>query len=148
MPKMSAERSPKRSGLKQQVEGVGLSQTSRCCWSLANALWLLLSAASLAFCVSLSVKTSQLEERILHLENGKGDTLPYRSPSSEADRMRLLAQDRVEQLLSQRSYEDAGKRRVAREAPTACNCPAGPPGKRGRRGRNGEPGPPVSTFAV
>ncbi|GCB61574.1 hypothetical protein scyTo_0007073 [Scyliorhinus torazame] len=92
---------------------------------MSNALWFLLSVGSLAFCISLSVKTSQLEERILDLEIVKGDTLPHRAPSIAADRMRLLVQERVEQLLSQRSYEDSAKRRAAREAPSDCNCPAG-----------------------
>ncbi|XP_072410511.1 collagen alpha-1(XXV) chain-like isoform X2 [Chiloscyllium punctatum] len=129
MPKMSAERSPKRSVSEQQQQqqqlgAAGLSQSSRCSWCLGNALWLLLSAASLAFCVSLSVKTSQLEERILHLETGHGEPPAHRSASLPADRMRLLVQDRVEQLLNQGSHEDAGKRRTAREAPTSCDCPA------------------------
>ncbi|XP_078400924.1 collagen alpha-1(XXV) chain-like [Cetorhinus maximus] len=131
MPKMSTERSPKRREAKQQVEDMGVTQSpalaqgSRCCWTLSNAIWFTLSVGSLAFCISLSVKTSQLEERILDLENVKGDTQPHRGPSLAADRMRLLVQDRVEQLLGQRSYEDAARHRTAREAPADCNCPAG-----------------------
>ncbi|XP_069779209.1 collagen alpha-1(XXV) chain-like [Narcine bancroftii] len=136
MPKASTERSSNR-----QVEGAGAARSPSPglggCWTLYNVL----SLGSVAFCICLSVKTSQLEERILDLENVKGDALlPPLSPSSAADRMRVLVQERVDHLLNQRFHEDTVRRRHAREVSTECSCPAGPPGKRGRRGRNGEPG--------
>ncbi|XP_072920098.1 collagen alpha-1(XXV) chain-like [Hemitrygon akajei] len=141
MPKASTERSSKR-----QVEAAAVAWSLappgvRGCWSLSSALWSLLSLGSVAFCICLSVKTSQLEERILDLENVKGAALlPPLDTGSAADRMRVLVQEKVEHLLSQQKFhEDAAKRRTVREASTECNCPAGPPGKRGRRGRNGEP---------
>ncbi|XP_051896495.1 collagen alpha-1(XXV) chain-like [Pristis pectinata] len=140
MPKTSVERSSKR-----QVEGAGAARSPalgvRGCWTLSSAVWSVLSLGSVAFCICLSVKTSQLEERILDLENVKGAALlPPLGPGSAADRMRVLVQERVDHLLSQRFHEESARRRTAREASTDCSCPAGPPGKRGRRGRNGEPG--------
>ncbi|XP_067832118.1 collagen alpha-1(XXV) chain-like [Heptranchias perlo] len=141
MSKMSTELSSEQTEDQKQVEGAGATPSPGgwCCRTLSNALWFVLSVGSVAFCICLSVKTSQLEERIFVLEKVKGDTLPHPGPSASADRMRLFVQEKVDQLLSQRSYEDAGKRRTAREASYECNCPAGPPGKRGRRGRNGVP---------
>ncbi|XP_078252371.1 collagen alpha-1(XXV) chain-like [Rhinoraja longicauda] len=142
MPKASTERVCKR-----QVEAGGTAGSRALalrgmCWSLPSVLWSVLSLGSVAFCICLSVKTSQLEERILDLESVKGDVvLPPLSPGSAADRMRVLVQERVDHLLSQpRFHEGEARRRSAREASAECNCPAGPPGKRGRRGRNGEPG--------
>ncbi|KAJ8272014.1 hypothetical protein COCON_G00108730 [Conger conger] len=118
------------------------------CRTFTSVLSLLFSVASLAYCVFLSVQTSEIRERVAELENGNAELLYRPVPGLALDKLNSMIHDRVDQLLSQRSYEHFAKMRIARQAPADCNCPPGPPGKRGRRGKDGEAGPSVSTAAA
>uniref|UniRef100_H3AKF1 Uncharacterized protein n=1 Tax=Latimeria chalumnae TaxID=7897 RepID=H3AKF1_LATCH len=101
----------------------------RCCNSssrtLASVLAGLLSVISLAYCIALNLKTTELHERLFALENGKADLLYYQAPGFSMDQLNTAVRERVDQLLSQRSYEHLAKIRIAREAPPECSCPAG-----------------------
>uniref|UniRef100_W5MZD7 Uncharacterized protein n=1 Tax=Lepisosteus oculatus TaxID=7918 RepID=W5MZD7_LEPOC len=126
-------------------EKAGSQRQDYCCRTFANALSFTFSLVSVAFCIFLGIQTSVIKERVFALETGSGQLLYHQVPGFSVDQLNSMIQERVDELLAQRSYEHLAKIRTARQAPPDCNCPAGPPGKRGRRGRNGEPGPPVST---
>ncbi|KAJ8339779.1 hypothetical protein SKAU_G00344120 [Synaphobranchus kaupii] len=126
----------------EDMERKAASHTRQSCSrTFAGFLSLSFSVASLAYCVFLSVQTSEIRERMAELENGNAEFLYRPFPGFALDKLNSMIHDRVDQLLSQRSYEHLAKMRIARQAPAECNCPPGPPGKRGRRGRDGEPGP-------
>ncbi|XP_063281880.1 collagen alpha-1(XXV) chain-like [Pelobates fuscus] len=108
--------------------------------TLPNVLAFVLSVLSLAFCLYLNIKSNDLHGRIWAVEHGKSGDLSFHVPGLSVDQLNSIVQEKVDQLLSQRSYEHMAKIRISREAPAECNCPAGPPGQRGKRGRRGEPG--------
>lgn len=100
------------------------------------------SVASVAFCIFLSISGADIKNRVVDLESAKGEHTFTRAPGYSVEDFNSLIEERVDELLSQRSYENFVKIRTARQTSPECNCPPGPPGKRGRRGRNGDPGPP------
>ncbi|XP_053559511.1 collagen alpha-1(XXV) chain-like [Bombina bombina] len=118
------------------------------CWAknVLNMGTLVLSLMSLAWCLYINVKTSDLQGRVLSIEHGKSGEISLQVPGFSMDQLNSIVQEKVDRLLSQRSYEHMAKIRVSRDAPAECNCPAGPPGQRGKRGRRGEAGPPVSIL--
>ncbi|KAJ7327052.1 hypothetical protein JRQ81_016811, partial [Phrynocephalus forsythii] len=94
----------------------------------------LLSVLSVASCVYLGVKMSDLQGRVFLLEAVQGDLSSSSSssaaavaysplPGSSLDQLNSLVQEKVERLLAQKSYEHMAKIRIAREAPPECNCP-------------------------
>ncbi|KAG5849489.1 hypothetical protein ANANG_G00111000 [Anguilla anguilla] len=96
-----------------------------CCRTFASVLSLMFSVVSLAYCVFLSVQTSEIKERVAELENGNAELLYRPVPGFALDKLNSMIHDRVDQLLSQRSYEHLAKMRVARQAPADCSCPPG-----------------------
>uniref|UniRef100_A0A4W5Q7H5 Uncharacterized protein n=1 Tax=Hucho hucho TaxID=62062 RepID=A0A4W5Q7H5_9TELE len=96
-----------------------------CCPTVMNVISSLFSVASLAFCILISVQTSAITDRVLDLETGHGEQVFHRVPSFSVDQFNSLIQERVDELLSQRSYENLSKIRIARQvSPTPdCNCP-------------------------
>ncbi|KAK1345668.1 hypothetical protein QTO34_008132 [Cnephaeus nilssonii] len=88
------------------------------------ALAALLSVVAVMSCLYLGVKTNDLQARIAALESAKGD--PSIRPLPDClDQLKAVVQEKVERLLAQKSYEHMAKIRIAREAPSECNCPAG-----------------------
>ncbi|CAL8376577.1 unnamed protein product [Gadus morhua 'NCC'] len=88
----------------------------------------LCSVASMAFCVFLSINTSDVTRRIVDLESRIGEPNLIRPVGYSVDDFNILIRDRVDELLSQRSYENLAKIRIARQADTTeCNCPPGQP---------------------
>ncbi|EPQ11562.1 Collagen alpha-1(XXV) chain [Myotis brandtii] len=84
----------------------------------------LLSVVAVMSCLYLGVKTNDLQARIAALESAKGD--PSIRPLPDClDQLKAVVQEKVERLLAQKSYEHMAKIRIAREAPSECNCPAG-----------------------
>ncbi|EFB16735.1 hypothetical protein PANDA_005129 [Ailuropoda melanoleuca] len=89
-----------------------------------TALAALLSVVAVMSCLYLGVKTNDLQARIAALESAKGDPSIHLLPDG-LDQLKAMVQEKVEQLLAQKSYEHMAKIRIAREAPSECNCPAG-----------------------
>lgn len=88
------------------------------------ALAALLSVVAILSCLYLGVKTNDLQARIAALESAKGaPSIPLLSDTE--DQLKAMVQEKVERLLAQKSYEHMAKIRIAREAPSECNCPAG-----------------------
>ncbi|XP_060039922.1 collagen alpha-1(XXV) chain-like [Erinaceus europaeus] len=85
----------------------------------------LLASAALLACLYLGVKTSRLQARIAALESAQGDPLSVPWQPQYLDQLKATVQEKVERLLAQKSYEHMAKIRIAREAPSECNCPAG-----------------------
>ncbi|XP_063811894.1 collagen alpha-1(XXV) chain-like [Pseudophryne corroboree] len=106
--------------------------------TVPSVLALVLSLLSLASCLYLNVKSIDLQGRMWALEHGQSGEV-FHVPGLSVDQLNSIVQEKVDRLLSQRSYENMAKIRISREAPADCNCPAGPPGQRGKRGRRGEP---------
>ncbi|KAJ8399357.1 hypothetical protein AAFF_G00413950 [Aldrovandia affinis] len=120
----AAERSTQHARSAEDMERKAVSRARpRCCRAFASVLSLLFSVASLAYCVFLSVQTSEIRTRVAELENGNAELLYRPVPGFAMDTLNSLIHDRVDQLLSQRSYEHLAKIRVARQAPPDCNCP-------------------------
>ncbi|XP_062826381.1 collagen alpha-1(XXIII) chain-like [Anolis carolinensis] len=111
---------------------------------VAVGLSLLFSLLSVGACLLLSAKTSRLQGRLLALEE---ELVAGRSPAAEsplAGQPWLAAlQPQVDELLREKLNEGLAKLRTARETPSECRCPPGPPGRRGKPGRRGEPGKPL-----
>ncbi|MEE6460464.1 hypothetical protein FKM82_000973 [Ascaphus truei] len=101
--------------------GDGLS-----CWgrTLPSVLALVLSLLSLASCLYLNAKTGDLQGRVWAAEHGKDGGVSFQVPGFSVDQLNSIVQEKVDRLLSQRSYEHMAKIRVSREAPAECNCPA------------------------
>ncbi|XP_038851490.1 collagen alpha-1(XXV) chain-like isoform X2 [Salvelinus namaycush] len=138
--KVAETRGAHKCAEKMEREATSLKRRY-CCTTVMNIISSLLSVASLAFCILLSLQTSEIKDRVLDLETRLGEHVFHRVPGFSVDQFNSLIQERVDELLSQRSYEHFAKIRIARQVSPSpdCNCPPGSPGKRGRRGRNGEP---------
>ncbi|KAG9480206.1 hypothetical protein GDO78_011953, partial [Eleutherodactylus coqui] len=95
-----------------------------CSRTLPSVLALVLSLFSLACCVYLNVRSGDLEGRMWALEHGKSGDI-FHVPGLSVDQLNSIVQEKVDRLLSQRSYEHMAKIRISREAPAECNCPAG-----------------------
>ncbi|XP_058291696.1 collagen alpha-1(XXV) chain-like [Hylobates moloch] len=83
----------------------------------------LLSVVAVVSCLYLGVKTNDLQARIVALESAKGAPSIHLLPDT-LDHLKAMVQEKVERLLAQKSYEHMAKIRIAREAPSECNCPA------------------------
>ncbi|KAJ8262537.1 hypothetical protein GJAV_G00167540 [Gymnothorax javanicus] len=94
-----------------------------CCRTFGSVISLLFSVVSVAFSVFLSIQTSEISQRVVELETGNGEILFHQVPGFSMDRFNSLVRERVDQLLSQRTYEHMAKIRTARQAPTECDCP-------------------------
>lgn len=81
-----------------------------------NIISSLLSVASLAFCILLSLQTSEIKDRVLDLETGHGEQIFHRVPSFSVDQFNSLIQERVDELLSQVSISRALASNMARLA--------------------------------
>ncbi|TNN83933.1 Collagen alpha-1(XXV) chain [Liparis tanakae] len=93
--------------------------------ALLNIISSLCSVASVAFCILLSINAADVNNRVLHLETGNGEHSFLRAPGYSMDDFNSLIGQRVDELLSQRSYENLVKIRTARQTSPECNCPPG-----------------------
>ncbi|XP_067320902.1 collagen alpha-1(XXIII) chain-like [Anolis sagrei] len=104
-------------------------------------LSLLFSLLSVGACLLLSAKTSRLQGRLLALEEevvaGRRD--PGAESPLQGQPWLAALQPQVDELLREKLNEGLAKLRTARETPSECRCPPGPPGRRGKPGRRGEP---------
>lgn len=87
-----------------------------CCTTAMNIISSLLSVASLAFCILLSLQTSEIKDRVLDLETGHGEHVFHRVPGFSGDQFNSLIQERVDELLSQVSISRALASNMARLA--------------------------------
>ncbi|MGH0137483.1 UNVERIFIED_CONTAM: hypothetical protein FKN15_035375 [Acipenser sinensis] len=97
----------------------------RCSRTFPTVLSFILSLLCVAYCILLSVRTSEFQDRVFALETGKGELYYHRAPAFSVDQLNSMVQERVDELLAQKSYEHLAKIRIAREAPPECSCPAG-----------------------
>ncbi|KAI3376487.1 hypothetical protein L3Q82_016947 [Scortum barcoo] len=88
-----------------------------------NIISSLCSVASVAFCVLLSINAADTRSRVAGLESGEHTLI--RAPGYSLDDLNSLIEQRVDELLSQRSYENLARIRTARQASPECNCPPG-----------------------
>ena len=72
-----------------------------CRTTVFNFISSLFSVASIAFCIFLSVKTSEIKGRVVDLETGHGEHILHRVPGFSLDHFNSLIQERVDELLSQ-----------------------------------------------
>ncbi|KAJ8377845.1 hypothetical protein AAFF_G00250770 [Aldrovandia affinis] len=103
----------------------GSYKRQHCCRTFANVISFIFSVVSVAYCILLSVQTSEIRERVVELESGHGELLYHQARGFSMDQFNSLVRERVDQLLSQRSYEHLAKVRSARQAPADCSCPPG-----------------------
>ncbi|MBN3277442.1 COPA1 protein, partial [Polyodon spathula] len=115
---------PRRS---EDMESKAGSNAQRCCSrTFPNVLSCMFSLLCVAYCILLSVRTSEFQDRVYALETGQGELYDHhRAPAFSVDQLNSMVQERVDELLAQRSYEHLAKIRIAREAPPECSCPAG-----------------------
>ncbi|XP_015282519.1 PREDICTED: collagen alpha-1(XXIII) chain-like [Gekko japonicus] len=105
-------------------------------------LSLLFSLLSVGACFLLSARTSKLQGRLVALEGELASRAWSPGDQLDAEPWLALLQPQVDRVLQEKLGEGLAKLRTAREAPSECRCPPGPPGRRGKPGRRGEPGPP------
>lgn len=72
-----------------------------CCGTFVNVLACLFSFVSFAYCILLSVQTSEIKTRVAELETGNGELLYHQVPGFSMDQFNSLIQQRVDELLSQ-----------------------------------------------
>ncbi|OCT97110.1 hypothetical protein XELAEV_18009333mg [Xenopus laevis] len=95
--------------------------------TLPNVLACVFSLLSMASFLYLNMKTNDLQGRVWALQHGKSGDIAFHMPGLSMDQLNSIVQEKVDRLLSQRSYEHMAKLRISREAPADCNCPAEPP---------------------
>ncbi|XP_053150415.1 collagen alpha-1(XXIII) chain-like isoform X3 [Hemicordylus capensis] len=103
-------------------------------------LSLLFSLLSVGACFLLSAKTSTLQGRLVALEEELASRAWSPGDQLGAEPLLALLQPQVDEILQEKLGEGLAKLRTAREVPSECRCPPGPPGRRGKPGRRGEPG--------
>ncbi|KAK5848465.1 hypothetical protein PBY51_006077 [Eleginops maclovinus] len=91
--------------------------------TVLNIISSLCSVASIAFCILLSINTADVKNRVVDLESGNDEHTFIRAPGYSMDDFNSLIEQRVDELLSQRSYEQFVKIRTARQASPECSCP-------------------------
>ncbi|KTF96535.1 hypothetical protein cypCar_00035513 [Cyprinus carpio] len=95
-----------------------------CLGAIVDVMPFVFSLVSFAFCFLLSVQTSDMKDRIVDLEIGSGAGVLNPFHGISADQFNSMIQERVDELLSQRSYEHLVRIRTARQvSPPECNCP-------------------------
>ncbi|KAF3697998.1 Collagen alpha-1(XXV) chain CLAC-P Collagen-like Alzheimer amyloid plaque component [Channa argus] len=104
---------------------VAPQKRQRCRTTVLSIISSLCSVASIAFCIHLSLSTADIKERVMDLESVNGEHTYIRAPGYSMDEFNSLIQQRVDELLSQHSYENYVKIRTARQASPECNCPPG-----------------------
>ncbi|KAK6323500.1 hypothetical protein J4Q44_G00058390, partial [Coregonus suidteri] len=112
--KVSETRGAHKCAEKMEREAASLKR-QYCCTTVMNVISSLFSVASLAFCIFLSLQTSEINDRVLDLETGHGEHVFHRVSGFSVDQFNSLIQERVNELLSQRSYEHFAKIRIARQ---------------------------------
>ncbi|GLD53670.1 collagen alpha-1(XXV) chain isoform X1 [Lates japonicus] len=105
------------------MEKVAPQKRQHCRTTVPNIISSLCSVASIAFCILLSINAADIKNRVVDLESGNGERTFIRAPGYSMDDFNSLIQQRVDELLSQRSYENFVKIRTARQASPECNCP-------------------------
>ncbi|KAE8630513.1 hypothetical protein XENTR_v10000850 [Xenopus tropicalis] len=93
--------------------------------TLPSVLAFVFSLLSMASFLYLNMKTNDLQGRVWALQHGKSGDIAFHMPGLSVDQLNSIVQEKVDRLLSQRSYEHMAKLRIARDAPADCNCPAG-----------------------
>ncbi|KAF4110739.1 hypothetical protein G5714_007770 [Onychostoma macrolepis] len=97
-----------------------------CLGATVDVMQFVFSLVSFAFCFLLSVQTSDMKDRIVDLEIGSGAGVLNPFHGIAMDQFNAMIQERVDELLSQRSYEHLVRIRTARQvSPPECNCPPG-----------------------
>ncbi|XP_065152039.1 collagen alpha-1(XXV) chain-like [Paramisgurnus dabryanus] len=93
-----------------------------------------LSFISFGFCVLLYLRTSDLQTRLLSLEQQRD---PGMSSWISLEQVEPVLWSRLDQILDEKLAQRLPKIRAARDAPPSCLCPPGPPGLKGKKGRDG-----------
>ncbi|XP_051579703.1 collagen alpha-1(XXV) chain-like isoform X2 [Myxocyprinus asiaticus] len=93
--------------------------------TIVDVIPFVFSLVSFAFCFLLSIQTSEIKGRVVDLEIGSGARILSPFHGLSMDQFNSMVQERVDKLLSQRSYEHMARIRTARQASSDCNCPPG-----------------------
>ncbi|XP_054885751.1 collagen alpha-1(XXV) chain-like [Poeciliopsis prolifica] len=106
-----------------------LKQPPLSSWRNPNGIMLgmLVSLLSLGLCVLVTIRTSELQARILSLEQQRDAWM------MSLEQVEALIMNRVEQLLEEKLATQMSKTRETRDAPQSCLCPPGPPVSNTRR---------------
>ncbi|KTF92581.1 hypothetical protein cypCar_00026586, partial [Cyprinus carpio] len=100
-----------------QSNGHHTSQIFHC---LTTLVCFMLSASSVAVCLFMNVKTSQLERKIELLEMERLSVIEPVHATLDAN---ATLRDAIEKLVQERLKEGVSKIRTAREAAQECSCP-------------------------
>lgn len=80
---------------------VAPQKRQHCRTTVLNIISSLCSVASIAFCILLSINTTDIKNRVVDLESGNGEHTFTRAPGYSVDDLNSLIQQRVNELLSQ-----------------------------------------------
>ncbi|XP_067257345.1 collagen alpha-1(XXV) chain-like isoform X2 [Chanodichthys erythropterus] len=104
----------------------GSAKRRHCLRATVNVIPFVFSLLSFAFCFLLSLQTREIKDRVVDLEIGSGARLLNPFHGISMDQFNSMVQERMDELLSQRSYEHLVRIRTARQvSPPECNCPPG-----------------------
>ncbi|KAI4808720.1 hypothetical protein KUCAC02_000768 [Chaenocephalus aceratus] len=111
--------------VEKMEKEVAPQKRQHCRTTVVNIISSLCSVASIAFCILLSINTADVKNRVVDLESGNDEHTLIRAPGYSMDDFNSLIEQRVDDLFSQRSYEQFVKIRTARQASPECSCPPG-----------------------
>ncbi|KAF4089305.1 hypothetical protein AMELA_G00064940 [Ameiurus melas] len=103
----------------------GLSGKRHYLRAITGAIPFVFSVASVAFCILLGIQTSDIKNRMLDFESSSGERLLHPFAEVSVDEFNSMVEERVDEVLSQRSYEHFARIRTARQVSPECNCPPG-----------------------
>uniref|UniRef100_A0A4W3GWV3 Uncharacterized protein n=1 Tax=Callorhinchus milii TaxID=7868 RepID=A0A4W3GWV3_CALMI len=98
------------------------SKRVRHCSDFSGVVCCVLSIFSLGFCILVHFRTSDLQTRVINLEN---ERQPPLSAWLSVDRMEVAILSRVDQLVDEKLKAHLPKVRLVRDAPSNCLCPPG-----------------------
>ncbi|KAA0723938.1 Collagen alpha-1(XXV) chain CLAC-P [Triplophysa tibetana] len=111
-----------RSAVKMESD-TGAGKRRHCLKATVDVIPFVFSVVSFAFCFLLSVQNSDIKDRVVDLEIGSGARLLSPLNGLSMDQFNAMVQEKVDTLLSQRSYEHLARVRTVRETSPDCNCP-------------------------
>lgn len=87
--------------MEKMEKEVAPQKRQYCRTTVLNIISSLCSVASIAFCIILSINTTDIKNRVVDLESGNGEHTFIRAPGYSMDDFNSLIQQRVNELLSQ-----------------------------------------------
>ncbi|TSK82195.1 Collagen alpha-1(XXV) chain [Bagarius yarrelli] len=123
---MKASEATNQSRCATKMESdTGIGEKRHYLKTITGAIPFAFSVASVAFCILLGIQSNDIKNRMLDLESSNGARLLHPFAEVSIDEFNSMVQERVDEVLAQRSYVPFARVRTARQVSPDCNCPPG-----------------------